>query len=224
VEPTRLQRIVAERMETSRATIPAFSIRLDVDMDEAVALRERLRELADEDAAPTINDLVLKAAALALRDVPRANASVVDGRFALHERVNVGLAVAAPDALFVPVVRDADRRSLVEIARESRRMAQAARDGRLAPADLEGGTFTVSNLGQFGIHAFTAIINPPQAAILAVGAVREEPVVRAGKIRAGLVMALTLSGDHRILNGADGAQLLAAVRARLETPLLLALD
>jgi pyruvate dehydrogenase E2 component (dihydrolipoamide acetyltransferase) len=223
VEPTRIQRVVAERMETARATIPAFSMRVDVDMAEAVALRERLRELTGDDPAPTINDLVIKAAALALREVPRANASVVDGRFALHERVHVGVAVAAPDALLVPVVRDADRRPLAEIARESRRLAAAAREGRLPPVDLEGGTFTVSNLGPFGIHAFTAIINPPQAAILAVGAVREEPVVRAGQIRAGHVMSLTLSGDHRILNGADGAGLLSGIRARLEAPLLLAL-
>jgi pyruvate dehydrogenase E2 component (dihydrolipoamide acetyltransferase) len=223
VEPSRVQRVVAERMAESRATIPDFTMRVDVDRALAESAREQLLRLAGGAAAPSLNDMVVKAAALALREVPWANGRFREGRIEQYERVNVGIAVAAPDGLLVPVIRDADRRSLGDLAEESRRLAAAARAGAVAPEDLEGGTFTVSNLGMFGIRSFTAIINPPQAAILAVGMVRDEAVVRDGEIRPGRRMSLTLSGDHRILNGVDGARLLGAIRGRLEEPLRLAL-
>ncbi len=165
----------------------------------------------------------MKACALALRDHPRANGAYTRDGFQLHDHVAIGLAVAADDALVVPVIADADRLSLGEIAREARRLATAVRDGTIVPADLAGGTFTVSNLGMFGVTRFQAIVNPPQAAILAVGALRQEPVARDGELKVGHVMDLALTCDHRILYGADGARFLARVRELLERPLSLLL-
>jgi pyruvate dehydrogenase E2 component (dihydrolipoamide acetyltransferase) len=165
--------------------------------------------------------MVVKACALALREHPRANGTYKDGRFELHPRVNVGVAVAAADALLVPVVRDADTSSLWSIAAESRRLALAARDGTITPPDLAGGTFSVSNLGMFGIDAFTAVINPPQAAILAVGSLAQRAVVREGQLAARHTMTVTLTCDHRILYGADAAEFLGSIRELLEQPLAL---
>jgi pyruvate dehydrogenase E2 component (dihydrolipoamide acetyltransferase) len=167
--------------------------------------------------------MVVKACALALREFPRANGAYRDGRFELYSRVNVGVAVAAPDALVVPTVFDADRKGLRQIAAESRALAQRVRDGQITPPELSGGTFTVSNLGMYGIDAFAAVINAPQAGILAVGAIVERPAVRDGQIVPAQLMNVTLACDHRILYGADGAQFLARVRAMLEEPLALAL-
>jgi pyruvate dehydrogenase E2 component (dihydrolipoamide acetyltransferase) len=217
---TRLQQTVAKRMAESRATVPSFEITMDVDMEAAVALRAQLKELAD--AAPSYNDMVVKACALALRAYPRANGSYKDGRFELHERVNVGIAVAGDDALVVPTVFDADTKSLGEIARRTRALAAAVRDGSVRPPDLAGGTFTVSNLGMFGVKAFTSIVNVPQAAILSVGAMEPRAVVRDGEIVARHTMTMTLAIDHRILYGADAAQFLGRVRELLEQPLRLA--
>jgi pyruvate dehydrogenase E2 component (dihydrolipoamide acetyltransferase) len=166
--------------------------------------------------------MVVKACALALRDLPRANGSYKDGRFELHERVNIGIAVAGDDALVVPTVFDADQKSLGEIARVTRALAASARDGSVRPPDLSGGTFTVSNLGMFGVKAFTSIVNVPQAAILSVGAMEPRAVVRDGEIVARQTMTLTLTIDHRILYGADAAQFLARVRDLIEQPLRLA--
>jgi len=218
---SRPQATVARRMAQAKATMPDFAISTDVDMDAAVDLRERLKEL--DGPAPSFNDFVVKACALALRRHPRANAAYVDDRFELYERVNVGVAVAAADALLVPVVADADRRSLGSIAGESRRLAEAARAGTLTPAELEGATFSVSNLGMYGVTHFTAVLNPPQAAILAVGALAQRPVVVDGALAVGHRMTITLTCDHRILYGADAAAFLADVRSALEQPLQLAL-
>jgi pyruvate dehydrogenase E2 component (dihydrolipoamide acetyltransferase) len=171
------------------------------------------------DPVPSINDMVVKACALALVGHPRVNGTYRDGGFELHDEVNVGFAVAALDALLVPVVRDADSKPLVDIARETRTLAAKARDGTITPPELSGATFTVSNLGMFGITRFTAVINPPQAAILAVGAVQERAVVRAGALAVGHTMSATLASDHRILYGADAAAFLAEVRDRLESPI-----
>jgi pyruvate dehydrogenase E2 component (dihydrolipoamide acetyltransferase) len=216
---TRLQQTVARRMAESRSTVPSFEISMDVDMEDAVALRAQLKELGD---APSYNDMVVKACALALREYPRANGSYKDGRFELHERVNVGIAVAGDDALVVPTVFDADRKSLGEIARATRALAAAVRDGSVRPPDLSGGTFTVSNLGMYGVKAFTSIVNVPQAAILSVGAMEPRAVVRDGVIVARQTLTLTLAIDHRILYGADAAQFLGRVRQLLEQPLRLA--
>ena len=216
---TRLQQTVARRMAESRSTVPSFEISMDVDMEAAVALRAQLKELGE---APSYNDMVVKASALALREFPRANGSYRDGRFELHPRVNVGIAVATDDALVVPTVFDADAKSLGEIARTTRALAASVRDGSVRPPELAGGTFTVSNLGMYGVRSFTSIINPPQAAILSVGAMEPRAVVRDGEIVARQTLTLTLAIDHRILYGADAAQFLARVRALLEQPLRLA--
>ena len=158
-----------------------------------------------------------------LRDFPRANGAYRDGKFELYSRVNVGVAVAGQDALVVPTVFDADTKSLGTIARESRTVAQRVRAGAVTPPELSSGTFTVSNLGMFGIKRFVAVINPPQAAILAVGALEPRPVVRDGEVTVRSIMELTLSCDHRILYGADAAEFLAKIREYLEQPLRLAL-
>jgi pyruvate dehydrogenase E2 component (dihydrolipoamide acetyltransferase) len=191
-----------------------------------VRVREQLKQMVLEGSpAPTFNDMVVKACALALREHPRANGAYRDGRVELFSRVNVGIAVAARDALVVPTIFDADRRTLGEIARESRELAAKVREGRVTPPELSGGTFTVSNLGMYGVDNFAAVINPPQAGLLAVGAVAQKPAVEAGSGRlvARHMMGVTLACDHRILYGADGAQFLARVRELLEQPLAMAL-
>jgi pyruvate dehydrogenase E2 component (dihydrolipoamide acetyltransferase) len=221
VELTRTQQLIARRMAESKATVPDFALDMDIDMAAAVAMRAQLKDVAE--VVPSFNDMVVKACALALREYPRANGSYKDGRYELHARVNVGVAVAAQDALIVPTVFDADRKSLGEIARATRELAGKVREGTIAPPDLSGGTFTVSNLGMYGITSFTAVINPPQAAILAVGAIEQRPVVVDGEIVPRHRMAVTLACDHRILYGADAAQFLARIRDLLQAPASLAL-
>jgi pyruvate dehydrogenase E2 component (dihydrolipoamide acetyltransferase) len=223
-ELSRLQRTVARRMAESKATAPDFVMTLEVDMEEAVQLRGQLKGAVGEDTpAPSFNDFVIKAAALALRDFPRANGAYRDGQFELYSRINIGVAVAGQDALVVPTVFDADKKSLGTIAAEARALAEKVREGNITPPELSAGTFTVSNLGMYGIRRFTAVINPPQAAILAVGELTPRPVVRDGEVVVRAVMELTLSCDHRILYGADAAEFLARIREYLETPLRLAL-
>src|SRR5829696_6383049 len=222
-ELTRLQQTVARRMAESKATAPDFVLDVEVDMEEAVELRKQLKVAAGERPAPSFNDLVVKACALALTEFPRANGAYRDGRFELYSRVNVGVAVAGQDALVVPTVFDADRKSLGEIARESRALAEKVRAGKITPPELSAGTFTVSNLGMFGIDQFVAVINPPQAAILAVGAMKPQPVAIDGEVVVRTRMKLTLTCDHRILYGADAAGFLSRIRERLENPLSLAL-
>jgi pyruvate dehydrogenase E2 component (dihydrolipoamide acetyltransferase) len=226
VELNRLQATIARRMAESKATIPHFYLSMEIDMSEAVKLRARLKEIASEDQpVPTFNDMVVKACARALRDFPRANGSYRDGHLELYSRVNVGVAVAAQDALVVPTVFDADMKSLGEIAARSRELAQKVREGTITPPELSGGTFTVSNLGMFGISNFSAVINPPQAAILAVGALEPKSVVDKDTRRVAVrdMMGVTLACDHRILYGAEGAQFLGRVRDLLQQPLALAL-
>jgi pyruvate dehydrogenase E2 component (dihydrolipoamide acetyltransferase) len=219
---TRLQQTVSRRMAESKATAPDFALSLDVDMSRCVELRKRLKEVADP--APSFNDMVVKAAAIALREHPRVNGSYRDGRFELYSKVNIGVAVAAQDTLVVPVVHDADGMSLGEIARRARELIEKVRDQKITPPEVSGGTFTVSNLGMYGIETFTAIINPPQAALLTVGALMKKPVVaEGGRVVARDAMSLSLVCDHRILYGAEGAQFLARIRELLENPLALSL-
>ena len=222
-ELTRLQQTVSRRMAESKATAPDYALHVDVDMSGCVELRRRLKEVSDP--APSINDMVVKACANALRERPRVNGAYRDGRFERYSRVNVGVAVAAQDTLVVPTLFDADQRSLGDIARKARELIAKVRDGKITPPELSGGTFTVSNLGMYGIDSFSAVINPPQAALLTVGSLRKRAVVDedSGRIVARDTMALTLVCDHRILYGADGAQFLARVRELLEGPLALAL-
>ena len=221
-ELSRLQQVVARRMSEAKATVPEFQVQTEVAMDAALALRAQLKEYGG-DVVPSINDLIVKASALALRAHPLANGSYRDGRFELHARVNVGIAVAAQDALVVPTIVDADRRSLGAIAAEARRLAQRVRDGSITPPELSGATFTVSNLGMYGMTAIVPVINPPQAAILGVGASRPTLARVDGEVVERQLMTLTLTCDHRILYGADAAQFLAAIRELLEQPLRLAL-
>ena len=207
LELTATQATIARRMVESATTIPVFTLSADIDMSLIAALRRGAREEPGDVAS--VNDFVVKAAARTLREFPRFNASYSDGKVECYSRINVGIAVATEDALLVPVVHDAERRTLAEIAADTRRLAEAARRRTLQPEDLYDGTFTVSNLGMFGMRSFTAIIDPPQVAILAVGAVR------------GDLMTVTLSCDHRVVYGADGARFLSRLRELLERPLAL---
>jgi pyruvate dehydrogenase E2 component (dihydrolipoamide acetyltransferase) len=225
IELTRLQQTVARRMAESKATAPHFYLQAEFDMTAAVEGRARLKEMAKEgEAVATFNDMVVKACAIALREHPRANGAYRDGRIELYSRVNVGVAVAAQDALVVPTVFDADLKGLRQISSETRALAARVRDGSITPPELSGGTFTVSNLGMYGISNFHAVINSPQAGILAVGELKAKPVVTdSGDIEPRQMMGVTLACDHRILYGADGAEFLRRIRELLEEPLGLAL-
>jgi pyruvate dehydrogenase E2 component (dihydrolipoamide acetyltransferase) len=226
-EPTRVQQLIARRMSESRATIPDFEVETEAIMDDALQMRAALKDAIgqddDEQTVPSINDFVVKACAIALRRHPRVNGAYADGRFRLNRRIDIGIAVATDDALVVPTVFEADAKSLGTIARETRRLAARVRSGEITPPELSGGTFTVSNLGMFGMTAIRPVINPPQAAILGVGAIRETLARRDGEIVDRRLMTLTLSADHRILYGADAARFLADVRALLESPIKLVL-
>jgi pyruvate dehydrogenase E2 component (dihydrolipoamide acetyltransferase) len=223
-ELSKLQSTIARRMSESKATAPHFYLEAEIDMSRAVEARGRIKAAAGEgDVTPSFNDMVVKACALALREHPRANGAYRDGRFELYSRVNVGVAVAAQDALVVPTVFDADKKGLRQIASDSRALAQRVREGTITPPELSGGTFTVSNLGMYGIDNFNAVINAPQAAILAVGAIKERPVVREGNLTTAQMLYVTLACDHRILYGAPAAEFLARVRTLLEEPVSLAL-
>jgi pyruvate dehydrogenase E2 component (dihydrolipoamide acetyltransferase) len=222
VELTPTQVTIARRMAQSAAEIPTFTVSADADVSEIVSLRRGAREESQD--APSLNDFVVKAAALVLREFPRFNASYVDGRIECYSRVNVGVAVALDDALLVPIVADADRRSLAEIAAETRRLVDGARSRTLRLEELRGGTFTVSNLGMLGVRSFGAIVDPQQTAILAVGSTRRAPVEDdAGRVVFRDVMTLTLSCDHRVVYGADGARFLSRLCELLARPLVLAL-
>jgi pyruvate dehydrogenase E2 component (dihydrolipoamide acetyltransferase) len=211
-------------MAESKATAPHFYLEATVDMSRLVEARKQIKAGAGEDdIVPSFNDMIVKACALALREHPRANGAYRDGRFELYSRVNVGIAVAANDALVVPTIFDADQKVLRQIASEARSLAQKVRDGQITPPELSGATFTVSNLGMFGIDSFAAVINPPQAAILAVGAIAERPVFCDGELATAHLMRVNLACDHRILYGAQAAEFLARIRTLLEEPLALAL-
>lgn len=223
VDLDRLQQTVSRRMAESKATAPHFYLRAEIDMSRAVEVRAGFKETAaDGEAVPSLNDIVVKAVATALTHHPRANGAYRDGRFELYSRINVGVAVAAEDALVVPTIADADRKDLRQIAAESRRLAERVRSGEITPPELSGGTFTVSNLGMFGIRSFDAVINSGQAGILAVGEVTERPAVRDGELGTAHLMEASLACDHRILYGADGAKFLGEIRRYLEEPGLLA--
>ncbi len=215
-ELSRIQKTIARRMAEAKSTIPHFQVSTDVDVTDLLALRAQMR--TDARKPPSVNDFVVKASGLALREHPRANGAYKDGAFELHERVNVGVAVAGEDALIVPTVFDADTKPVTQIAADVRGVAARVRDGSVTPPELAGGTFSVSNLGMYGVTAFTAVVNPGQAAILAVGAAVEQPVVRDGEVVVRSMMTITLSADHRILYGADAAAFVATVRERLEDP------
>jgi pyruvate dehydrogenase E2 component (dihydrolipoamide acetyltransferase) len=216
---TSIRRITAQRLSES-ATAPHFELTSVVDAGALLALRAELNAaLADVGLKISVTDLLIRACALALRTHPQVNTSWGGDHLLRYGHINVGCAVALEDGLIVPVVRDADRKSLTEIATEAHALADRARAGKLRPDEFSGGTFTISNLGMFGIDHFTAVINPPEAAILAVGAAREEAVVRDGQLVAASTMKLTLANDHRVLDGATAAAFLRDLVALLEHPL-----
>jgi pyruvate dehydrogenase E2 component (dihydrolipoamide acetyltransferase) len=224
LQPTRLQQLIARRMTDAKATVPHFQVQTEAVMDRAISLRAEMKSVAGENQVlPSFNDMIIRAAALALQEHPLANGSYQDDGFVLHDQINVGMAVAADDALVVPTVFDAVGKSLAQIARETRTLAARVRSGEISPAELEGGTFTVSNLGMFGMTAITPVINPPQAAILGVGALRETLARVNGEIIDRTLLTLTLSCDHRILYGAEASRFLARIRELLEVPLRLVL-
>jgi pyruvate dehydrogenase E2 component (dihydrolipoamide acetyltransferase) len=220
---TPTQRVIAQRMAETTATVPHFRLSADVDFGEVLRLRKRLRS-AVGDAAPTVNDIVVALVGRALREHPAVNSSFAGDAIERFERVNIGIAVARPGALLVPVVRDADRRSLGEIARETAALVERVRTSSSTPADLQDGTFTVSNLGMYGISAFDSIVNAPEAAILSVGAAQPRALVdEAGAVTSRPYATLTLACDHRAVYGADGAAFLARLRALLSSPEVLVL-
>lgn len=217
---TAMRRVTATRMQQAKQTVPHFYLRIECRVDAALRfLSAAGRHLPD--ARPTLTDLVVRAAACALRRVPQANSAWVDGAVRVYDRVDVAVAVNTPHGLVAPVVLGADGKDLGIIARETRTLAARARAGRLAPAEYAGGTFTVSNLGMYGVESLYAIVNPPQSCILGVGAASRRPVASGDGVGVGEVMACTLSADHRVIDGAAGAELLEAIRSNLEQPALM---
>ncbi len=218
---SRMRQTIARRMTESKQQAPHFYLTVSIVMEAALELRDRLNaDLADEERV-SVNDLVVRASALALAAHPQINASLEGSSVRLHGDVNISVAVALPEGLIVPTLYGCDRKPLLQIARESRALVERARGGRLKPEDLTGGTFTVSNLGMYDVETFIAILNPPQAAILAVGAAAQRAVVRGGEIVAGAVMQATLSADHRVTDGAQAAAFLRDVKRLLENPIWL---
>lgn len=219
VPHTGMRRTIARRLSESKLSAPHFYVTMEVDMARAVALREELARA--EGLKVSVNDLVLRACARALVRFPAVNASWTDEAVVTHADVHLGVAVALPEGLVTPVVRHADRKGVLDIGREVKELAARARERKLKPEEYGGSTFTVSNLGMMGVSAFTAIINPPEAAILAVGAVRTVPVVVDGRVEVGERMSVTLSADHRVVDGALAAAFLQEVRRLLESPISL---
>jgi pyruvate dehydrogenase E2 component (dihydrolipoamide acetyltransferase) len=218
IELTSMRRTIAKRLVQSKAPVPHFYLTVDVSMDR---VWDAYRALREENYPVSLNDIVIKATASALRRHPEINASFAGDHVNQYSRVHIGLAVALEDGLITPVIRDADSKTLLDIAGESRALAERARSRGLQPHEYTGGTFSISNLGMMGIEEFSAIINPPEAAILAVGSVREVPVVENGQVRVGRRMKLTLSVDHRVADGAQGARFLQTLQRMLENPLLI---
>jgi pyruvate dehydrogenase E2 component (dihydrolipoamide acetyltransferase) len=217
VPVSQMRKVIAKRLSESLFTAPHFYLTMSIDMDKAVESRAKINEVAP--VKISFNDMVLKACALALKQHPAVNSSWLGDKIRYNQHVNIGVAVAVEDGLLVPVVRYADGKSLSQIATEVKDYAGRAKAKKLQPADWEGSTFTISNLGMFGIEEFTAIINPPDACILAVGGISQVPVVKDGQIQIGNVMKVTLSCDHRVVDGATGAAFLQTLKSLLEEPL-----
>ena len=213
---TQMRKTIARRLAESKFTAPHFYLKLSVDMGAAVEARKAIN--AQEGVKVSFNDMVVKAVSLALKKHPAVNSAWMDNFIRQNDHVHIGVAVAVEDGLLVPVVRHADRKSLTEIGAEVKDYAGKAREKKLQPSDWEGNTFTISNLGMFGIEDFTAIINPPDACILAVGGISDVPVIKDGAVVPGKVMKLTLSCDHRVVDGATGAAFLQEVKSLLEHP------
>ena len=217
VPVSQMRKVIAKRLAESLFSAPHFYLTMSIDMDQAVETRAKLNELSP--VKISFNDMVLKAVAVALKQHPKVNSSWMGDKIRYNHHVNIGVAVAVEEGLLVPVVRFADSKGLSQISAEVKDFAQKAKDKKLQPADWEGSTFTISNLGMFGIDEFTAIINPPDACILAIGGIAKVPIVKGGQVVPGNVMKVTLSCDHRVVDGATGAAFLQTVKALLEEPL-----
>jgi len=220
---SKLRGLIGRRMTQAKQQVPHFYITAEIDAGRLMALRQEWNALQPEGHKASVNDFVVKAAALALRQFPNLNASLEGQEIVRHGQVNVGVAVALEEGLLTVVCRDADRKSIRLISDEVREMIARARQGKVRPDDIQGSTFSVSNLGMFDIDHFIAIVNPPEAAILAIGSVRQEPVVEKGQVVIGQRMKVTLSADHRVTDGAEGARWLQVLRGCLEKPLQLIL-
>jgi pyruvate dehydrogenase E2 component (dihydrolipoamide acetyltransferase) len=217
VPVSQMRKIIAKRLAESKFTAPHFYLTMAINMDKAVESRAKLNEVSP--IKISFNDMVLKACAVALKQHPKVNSSWLGDKIRINHHVNIGVAVAVEEGLLVPVVRFADTKPLSQIAKEVKEFAQKAKDKKLQPADWEGNTFTISNLGMFGIEEFTAIINPPDACILAIGAINQVPVVKDGQVVVGNIMKVTLSCDHRVVDGATGSAFLQTLQSLLEEPL-----
>lgn len=226
VPNSSMRKVIAQRLSESKRTIPHFYLSVDCELDNLLALRKQLNDKAPEGEGAykiSVNDFIVRAVALALRQVPAANATWTDEAVLLYDTVDVSVAVATPNGLITPVVRNADAKGLVQISGEMKDYAVRARDGKLMPEDYQGGGFTISNMGMMGIKEFSAIINPPQSCILAVGAGEPRPVVKDGALAVATVMSVTLSVDHRSVDGAVGADFMTAFKRMIEDPLTMLL-
>lgn len=215
---SQMRKVIARRLVESKQTVPHFYLEAELDVEALLTLREQMNDGLDKGAKISVNDLFIKACALALNAVPASNASWVDGNIVQHRRVDISVAVAVDDGLVTPVVRDADRKTVSTISSEVRELAARARSKKLKPEEMQGGVFSISNLGMFGIDRFAAVINPPEGMILAVGQARDVAVVKGGALAPGKRCSVTLSCDHRVVDGALGAQFLQALRALIERP------
>lgn len=223
IPTSRLRQAIARRMAESKTSVPHFYVTSDIDMEPALALRKQINALLPEEQKVTVNDMVVKAAALALQEFPNLNAAFGGDKIVRHNRIHVGTAVAVEGGLLTIVQKNTNLTPLAQIAADNRAMIGRARVGKVKPEDVEGSTFTVSNLGAFDVDSFVAIINPPDAAILAVGSARQVPVVVNGQLAVGTRMKATISADHRVTDGAEAAQFMQALKAILESPLRLLL-
>jgi len=214
---SQMRKTIARRLAESKFSAPHFYLTVEINMDKAIKIRNKLN--AAENVKISFNDLVVKASALSLRKHPSINSSWLGDVIRLHHAIHVGVAVAVEEGLLVPVIRHTDTKGLVQIGKEVRELAQKAKEKKLQPSEWEGNTFTISNLGMFGIDSFTAIINPPDSCILAVGGIQEVPIVKKGFIESGNVMKVTLSCDHRVVDGATGASFLQTLKNYLENPI-----
>ena len=224
LEPnSQMRRIIASRLQESKQTAPHFYLTIDCEIDALLAARRQMNDQAPEGVKISVNDLVIRAAAMALIKVPKANASWEGENTRLFTHADIAMAVAVDGGLVTPVIWAAEKKGLAEIASVSRDLATRARDGKLAPEEFTGGSFTISNLGMYGVREFAAVINPPQGAILAVGAGEQRPVVRDGQLAVATMMTVTLSADHRVVDGAVGAEWLQAFKGYVEAPVTMLL-
>lgn len=220
---TNMRRTIARRLSEAKQQVPHFYLTVDCEIDALLELRQQLNERTGGEVKISVNDFVIRAAALALKQVPEANASFDESGLLFYEQADISVAVATPAGLITPIVKQAENKGLATIAREMKDLASRAREGKLKPEEYQGGTFSVSNLGMYGVRHFQAIINPPQGCILAVGAGEQRPVVKKGSLSIATVMSCTLSVDHRVVDGAVGAEFMAAFKKLIEDPITMLL-